>query len=421
MLKNNSDYRGHQDKTVGGLTCQKWTSQTPHKHTRTPDKYPNAGLGDNNYCRNPDGEKDIWCYTTDKNKRWDYCKPEEITSVTLKKSSILEDISKLQLIEKELYEQLKDNTYDEKITKKGLDYRGHQNKTTGGLTCQKWTSQTPHIHTNTPDKYPNAGLGDNNYCRNPDDAKTIWCYTTDKDKRWDYCNPISQKSEKTKILNRINELSQIRINLYQQLQETIQNKSTIKNKNINILGDKHIIVNNTERKMNKIKKQLNKRKETLNTKIRIIEINDDLLKNQTNDKNVVKIIFITVAVIVLAMLLTRLPFFPSALSQLIVVIALVVCIGYVLSIKYYEFSERNLENENFYRTTGGDNNNLNNDIIFHNNKNKHINNVNKVNEIVNHQYAGLTKGAFSSDASVRFVSDNVKPNSRKHLENFANA
>ena len=71
MSKNNSDYRGYQNKTKGGITCQKWTSQSPHEHTRTPENYPNSGLGDHNYCRNPDGEKDIWCYTTESNIRWD--------------------------------------------------------------------------------------------------------------------------------------------------------------------------------------------------------------------------------------------------------------------------------------------------------------------------------------------------------------
>jgi len=68
-------YRGCQTKTVSGKTCQKWTSQAPHRHSRTPAKYPDAGLGNHNYCRNPDKANTIWCYTTDKKKRWEYCKP----------------------------------------------------------------------------------------------------------------------------------------------------------------------------------------------------------------------------------------------------------------------------------------------------------------------------------------------------------
>ena len=58
--------------TASGKTCQAWTAQSPHSHTRTPQNYENAGL-ENNYCRNPDGEDKAWCYTTDPDDRWDFC------------------------------------------------------------------------------------------------------------------------------------------------------------------------------------------------------------------------------------------------------------------------------------------------------------------------------------------------------------
>ena len=71
-------YRGCQTKTKSGLNCQNWTSQLPNKHTRTPEnpEFAGKGLGDHNNCRNPDNEPNgIWCYTTDKSKRWEYCDP----------------------------------------------------------------------------------------------------------------------------------------------------------------------------------------------------------------------------------------------------------------------------------------------------------------------------------------------------------
>ena len=68
-----SDYTGTIATTVNGRTCQAWNSQSPHSHTRTPENYPNAGLGSHNYCRNPDGEPRAWCYTTDPDKRWELC------------------------------------------------------------------------------------------------------------------------------------------------------------------------------------------------------------------------------------------------------------------------------------------------------------------------------------------------------------
>ncbi|XP_070566001.1 uncharacterized protein [Ptychodera flava] len=68
-----SDYRGTVSRTSNGRTCQAWTSQSPHQHIYTPDDYPNAGLGDHNYCRNMDGATQPWCYTMDSSVRWEYC------------------------------------------------------------------------------------------------------------------------------------------------------------------------------------------------------------------------------------------------------------------------------------------------------------------------------------------------------------
>jgi hypothetical protein len=67
-----SDFRGTVAKTVSGRECQRWDQQTPHEHRITYEKYPYSGL-EQNYCRNPDGESQAWCYTTDPKKRWDYC------------------------------------------------------------------------------------------------------------------------------------------------------------------------------------------------------------------------------------------------------------------------------------------------------------------------------------------------------------
>ena len=48
-----------------------------------------------------------------------------------------------------------------------VEYRGDINRDTRGRECQKWTSQIPHSHGYTPDSYPNDGLGDHNFCRDP--------------------------------------------------------------------------------------------------------------------------------------------------------------------------------------------------------------------------------------------------------------
>ena len=41
--------------------------------------------------------------------------------------------------------------YNLKDDPKGLEYRGYESKTEGGLLCQKWTSQSPNAHDRTPE------------------------------------------------------------------------------------------------------------------------------------------------------------------------------------------------------------------------------------------------------------------------------
>jgi len=70
------------------------------------------------------------------------------------------------------------------------DYRGTISTTTSGYTCQSWETQSPHSHTRTPQNYPDKGLqGNHNHCRNPDNEPGgTWCYTTDPNVRWQYCD-----------------------------------------------------------------------------------------------------------------------------------------------------------------------------------------------------------------------------------------
>nr|XP_055041451.1 apolipoprotein(a)-like isoform X2 [Misgurnus anguillicaudatus] len=153
-------YRGTISVTKSGITCQKWTSQTPHKHDRTPENYQCKGL-EENYCRNPDNENAPWCYTTDPETRWEYC------SVPCCGDQPQSELTC--------------------FTGEGSSYRGTISVTKSGKTCQKWTSQTPHTHDRTPDKYLCKGL-EENYCRNPDNERAPWCYTTDPETRWEFCN-----------------------------------------------------------------------------------------------------------------------------------------------------------------------------------------------------------------------------------------
>ncbi|XP_077998085.1 uncharacterized protein LOC144451170 isoform X3 [Glandiceps talaboti] len=166
--ENQTDYRGTVSVTVSGRTCQNWTSQSPHPHADwTPQTRPNEGLGDHNYCRTAawDGIG-AWCYTTDPNEEWEYCDlPDPLEGCA---------------------ESYPECYYNENQT----DYRGTVSVTVSGRTCQNWTSQSPHPHADwTPQTRPNEGLGDHNYCRTAAwDGIGAWCYTTDPNEEWEYCD-----------------------------------------------------------------------------------------------------------------------------------------------------------------------------------------------------------------------------------------
>ncbi|XP_014833442.1 PREDICTED: plasminogen-like isoform X3 [Poecilia mexicana] len=247
---NGESYRGTIAVTTSGKKCQRWASQTPHRHDYTPESYPCSHLV-HNFCRNPGKDQRPWCYTTDPETRWEYCnvsrcadtsnspepeatfddakvkgysKTEGAMVVSVKGGkysvkSVTECAAKCNnetsflcksfaYVEKDhecwttasnsktgtvvhrassiLYERI--DFLLECVEDNGTDYRGKQAKTKSGKLCQRWDADTPHNPMFKPENYPLADL-DSNFCRNPNSkSQGPWCYTTDPDTVWEYCN-----------------------------------------------------------------------------------------------------------------------------------------------------------------------------------------------------------------------------------------
>ncbi|KAL8607453.1 hypothetical protein ACOMHN_004427 [Nucella lapillus] len=79
LTQEGREYFGNVSK-ANKIQCQKWNSQTPHKHSFASDGFfPADGSVRNavNYCRNPNGtEKTPWCYTSNKSVRNQTCNIE---------------------------------------------------------------------------------------------------------------------------------------------------------------------------------------------------------------------------------------------------------------------------------------------------------------------------------------------------------
>jgi len=163
------DYTGIVSTTKTGKECQPWASQSPHSHDKFtfPDGSEEAA---SNYCRNPDSIDGLWCYTTDPKTRWEYC---DVADCAECKRSVL-----------------------------GTEYSGTLSKTVSGRTCQAWASQTPHNHQDWSGDIEDQSQEEaKNYCRNPDNtAGGPWCYTTDPNIRWEYCDvPFCDECKKTAL------------------------------------------------------------------------------------------------------------------------------------------------------------------------------------------------------------------------------
>ena len=153
-----ADYRGLVNTTATGLICQDWNSQLPHPHSRTPGNYPNKGLEEGNYCRNPDGEPGgLWCYTNDPNVRWQYCdvpsctppptvSPQPTDAPSYSPTSAAPTTAQPTTNAPTPMPHFCDGVDDNILCcgsddVKQADYRGDINKTQSGVECQAWDSQ----------------------------------------------------------------------------------------------------------------------------------------------------------------------------------------------------------------------------------------------------------------------------------------
>nr|XP_020468372.1 hepatocyte growth factor [Monopterus albus] len=158
IVGTGQSYRGRRSVTVSGILCQAWASPIPHEHKFMSKRFRKKDLR-GNYCRNPDNSTvGPWCFTTDPRPhlRHQECGIPQCSQV-------------------------------ECISCNGEDYRGPMDHTESGKECQRWDLDEPHKHLYHPKRYPEKGL-DDNYCRNPDGRHRPWCFTTDPNTPWEYCN-----------------------------------------------------------------------------------------------------------------------------------------------------------------------------------------------------------------------------------------
>ncbi|XP_059142655.1 uncharacterized protein LOC131930260 isoform X2 [Physella acuta] len=77
--EDGSTYRGLAQTTVSGSLCLNWDDSMV-VNSRT---HPNMGLGDHNFCRNPDREKRPWCWVSHEEQKFGFCKVDRCTHASV--------------------------------------------------------------------------------------------------------------------------------------------------------------------------------------------------------------------------------------------------------------------------------------------------------------------------------------------------
>ncbi|XP_075592912.1 tissue-type plasminogen activator isoform X1 [Balearica regulorum gibbericeps] len=159
-------YRGTWSMTESGTECLNWNSNGLMDRTYSGRREDAAelGLGNHNYCRNPDEDSRPWCYIYKGGKYiWEHCSVPSCSKVGNSNCK----------------------------SGRGTDYRGSHSVTSSGATCLRWNSRilVNKLYTAWRRDAYQLGLGSHNFCRNPDNDSKPWCHVLKGNQlTWEYCN-----------------------------------------------------------------------------------------------------------------------------------------------------------------------------------------------------------------------------------------
>ncbi|XP_030214887.1 tissue-type plasminogen activator isoform X2 [Gadus morhua] len=166
VLGQGGAYRGTWSLSHKGSTCINWNSTTlrGRQYTAMRRDASILGLGNHNFCRNPDKDSTPWCFVYKGSQvAWEYC-----------------SISKCP-----------ENKEQECVQGAGQSYRGSAVSSRSGAQCLPWDS--PYIKRRSFTAWrPDAlelGLGSHSYCRNPDKDAGPWCHIVKNNQlTWELCD-----------------------------------------------------------------------------------------------------------------------------------------------------------------------------------------------------------------------------------------
>ncbi|XP_034094289.1 tissue-type plasminogen activator isoform X4 [Gymnodraco acuticeps] len=178
VLGQGEGYRGTWSISHSATECINWnsTSLRGKKFTARKTDASLLGLGNHNFCRNPDNDSTPWCYVYKGTQIvWEFCSMPKCP---------------------------KDRNH-QCVLGSGQSYRGTASVTKSGSRCLPWDA--PSIKRKLYNAWRSdaleQGLGSHSFCRNPDGDAGPWCHTyKNMQLTWELCD-IPKCSRRPSIMS----------------------------------------------------------------------------------------------------------------------------------------------------------------------------------------------------------------------------
>ncbi|XP_029017363.1 tissue-type plasminogen activator isoform X2 [Betta splendens] len=166
VVGTGESFRGTWSLSRSGAECLNWnaTALRGRRFTARRADAGSLGLGNHNYCRNPDNDSAPWCYV-------------------YKGSQVVWDVCSLP--------KCPEDRLAECVLGSGRSYRGTASVTRSGARCLPWDA--PALRRKLYNAWrPDAlqlGLSGHGFCRNPDGDAGPWCHTySNAQLTWELCD-----------------------------------------------------------------------------------------------------------------------------------------------------------------------------------------------------------------------------------------
>jgi hypothetical protein len=160
-------------------------------------------------------------------------------------------------------------------------------------------------------------------------------------------NPNLSTEEQTKMIEKMNQLSNMRVNLYQTLSGVNNYFQNTLNTSIGSLKEQAVAIEIVENELNQAKKRLAILEEEKNNKIRLVEINTYFGDKYEHHSNIMKIIVYTLVPIIILSLIYRTGFLPNIVYYILLMIIASIG-GYYFWIEYLSMIRRDRMNYQEY-------------------------------------------------------------------------